>query len=96
VYNSGAGIAPDDLPRVFNRFYRGDHSRSQKTGGSGIGLAIVRELVHAHGGDVTADSAVGKWVAITVTLPLSRGEQPFTKGLHKANTGATLRAYSER
>jgi signal transduction histidine kinase len=95
VYNSGAGIAPDDLPRVFNRFYRGDHSRSQKKGGSGIGLAIVRELVHAHGGDVTADSEFGRWTTITVTLPLSPGE-PFTKGLHKANTGATVRTYSER
>ncbi|HZS86737.1 MAG TPA: HAMP domain-containing sensor histidine kinase [Chloroflexota bacterium] len=90
VYNSGAGIAPDDLPRVFNRFYRGDHSRSQKKGGSGIGLAIVRELVHAHGGEVTADSEVGRWVTITVSLPLSCGEEPFTKGLHKANTGAKV------
>lgn len=88
VYNSGAGIAPEDLPRVFDRFYRADHSRSQQTGGSGIGLAIVRELVYAHGGEVTASSASGAGVTMTVRLPLAP-DITFTKDLHLANTSAT-------
>ena len=88
VYNSGAGIAPSDLPRVFDRFYRGDHSRAQQTGGSGIGLAIVRELVAAHGGQITADSQLGAWTVMTVRLPLVAGTT-FTKDLHAANTDAT-------
>lgn len=90
VYNTGAGIAPDDLPRVFDRFYRGDHSRAQQTGGSGIGLAIVRELVYAHGGAVSASSALGAWATMTVRLPLTPDMQ-FTEDLHLANTGATSR-----
>jgi len=90
VYNTGAGIPSDDLPRVFDRFYRGDHSRAQRTGGSGIGLAIVRELVHAHGGAVAARSEQGRWAALTVRLPLAvRDENEFTEGLHAANTGTT-------
>lgn len=88
VYNTGAGIAPDDLPRVFDRFYRGDHSRALQTGGSGIGLAIVRELVYAHGGEVAASSRLGAWTAMTVRLPLAAQTQ-FTEDLHLANTGAT-------
>lgn len=87
VFNSGAGIAPEDLPRVFDRFYRGDHSRSHRTGGSGIGLAIVRELVHAHGGEVTAGSIQGEGVTMVVHLPLAPAIR-FTKDLQMANTDA--------
>ena len=97
VYNTGAGIAPDDLPRVFDRFYSGEHSRARQTGGSGIGLAIVRELAHAHGGAVTASSAQGQWAAMTVRLPLApdsgenqgRRDNEFTESLHGANTDTT-------
>jgi len=90
VYNTGAGISPEDLPRVFDRFYRGDHSRARRTGGSGIGLAIVRELVHAHGGAVAASSEQGQWAALTVRLPLSvRDEDAFTEDLQRVNTGTT-------
>ena len=88
VYNTGAGIPPEDLSRVFDRFYRGDHSRAQQTGGSGIGLAIVRELARAHGGEVTATSAQGSWAALTLRLPLAQHDS-FTKDLHGANTGTT-------
>ena len=73
VYNSGSGIAPEDLPHVFDRFYRADHSRSPRTGGSGIGLAIVRELVQAHGGAVTVSSELGRWTIMSVMLPLAAG-----------------------
>lgn len=88
VYNSGPGIAPKDVPRVFDRFYRGDHSRAQQTGGSGIGLAIVRELVHVHGGEVTPSSELGVGTTMTVRLPLAL-QEPFTKDLQPANTGVT-------
>ncbi|MBI1297994.1 HAMP domain-containing protein [bacterium] len=56
VLDDGEGIAPEDLPHVFDRFYRGDRSRSRQTGGSGLGLAIVRQLVEAHGGAIRVKS----------------------------------------
>ncbi|MEO7270969.1 MAG: ATP-binding protein, partial [Vicinamibacterales bacterium] len=68
VSNSGEGIAADDLPFVFERFYRGDKSRSRESGGAGIGLAIVKELVEASGGKVGAASAEG-WTSVWFTLP---------------------------
>ena len=71
VEDTGMGIAEEDQARVFERFWRGEKSRSRVTGGAGIGLAIVRELVDAHGGDVTVSSSPGRGSAFTVTLPLS-------------------------
>jgi signal transduction histidine kinase len=56
VADSGPGIAPEDLPFVFDRFYRGDKSRTRASGGSGLGLAIVKQLIEAHGGRVSAIS----------------------------------------
>lgn len=69
VADTGVGIAPDDLPRVFDRFWRADGSRARETGGSGLGLAICRELVEAHGGAVTAESALGEGPVFTIRLP---------------------------
>jgi signal transduction histidine kinase len=66
--NSGEGIAPEDVPLVFERFYRGEKSRSREHGGAGIGLAIVKELVEAHGGEVGAESAPGR-TRVWFTLP---------------------------
>ncbi|MBU0680810.1 MAG: HAMP domain-containing protein [Proteobacteria bacterium] len=57
VANSGSGISDADLPYIFERFYRADRSRTRPTGGAGIGLAIVKELIEAHGGRVGADSS---------------------------------------
>ena len=68
VTDSGLGIAPDDLRHVFTRFWRSDRSRSRATGGSGIGLAIVRELVRAHDGRVDVDSVLGQGSRFRVTL----------------------------
>ncbi len=65
----GAGIAAADLPHVFERFYRGDPSRTRSTGGFGLGLAIAKALVEAYGGTITADSAPGKGTRMTVELP---------------------------
>lgn len=56
VLDSGPGIAASDLPHIFDRFYRGDRSRSRETGGSGLGLAIARQLVEAHAGRIWAES----------------------------------------
>lgn len=58
VTDTGRGIAVEDLPYVFDRFYRADKSRSRSSGGSGIGLAIVKQLVEAHGGKVLVKSPV--------------------------------------
>ena len=59
VRNSGASIAPDELPKVFERFYRVDRSRDRRSGGAGIGLAIVKQLVETAGGRIGAESAEG-------------------------------------
>jgi two-component system sensor histidine kinase BaeS len=75
VHDTGVGIAPDQLPHVFDRFYRCDASRSRETGGSGLGLAIVRQLVAAHGGTVAAASEPGRGSTFTVHLPLDGGPE---------------------
>jgi two-component system sensor histidine kinase BaeS len=69
VQDSGAGIAPQDLPHVFGRFYRGDPSRSRQEEESGLGLAIAKSIVEMHGGEITAESTPGKGTSLTVTLP---------------------------
>jgi signal transduction histidine kinase len=72
VIDSGVGIPPDELPRIFERFYRVDISRSRATGGAGLGLSIVRQLVAAHGGRVWAESEVGVGSTFSFTLPSPR------------------------
>lgn len=71
VADNGAGIEAEHLPYIFERFYRADPSRSRETGGTGIGLAIVRELISAHGGQVFAESAPGSGTTIIIRLPHS-------------------------
>jgi len=65
----GIGIAPEHLPRLFERFYRADPSRSRKLGGTGLGLAIVKHIVNAHGGRVTVESSPGKGSEFVVHIP---------------------------
>jgi len=67
--NSGEGIAEGDLPHIFERFFRGEKSRSREWGGAGIGLAIVKQIVEAHGGTVGANSRPGQ-TEVWFTLPL--------------------------
>ena len=69
VVDTGLGIPADELRHIFTRFWRSDRSRSRATGGAGIGLSIVRELVKAHDGRVDVDSALGKGSRFRVTLP---------------------------
>jgi signal transduction histidine kinase len=69
VSDTGIGIPPDHLPRIFERFYRVDAGRSRSEGGTGLGLAIVKHLVEGHGGRVRAESTVGRGTRIWAELP---------------------------
>ncbi len=69
VSDSGEGIRAEDLPHVFESFYRGEKSRSRSTGGAGLGLAISRGIVQAHGGDIHVQSEPGRGSQFTFTLP---------------------------
>ncbi len=70
IQDSGVGIPEEDIPFIFERFWRGDKSRSRESGGSGMGLAIARQLVELHGGTISAQSKVGEGTIFTVRLPL--------------------------
>jgi heavy metal sensor kinase len=69
VTNTGPGIPAEDIPQIFDRFHRADKARGGANGHSGLGLAIAKAIVQAHGGTVTATSADGKGAAFVVTLP---------------------------
>ena len=69
VKDTGAGIAPEHLPHVFERFYRVDAARARRHGGSGLGLAICRSIVEAHGGTLSIESVVGEGTVVRVRLP---------------------------
>lgn len=72
VEDSGGGIAPEDLPRVFDRFYQSDPSRDRRTGTSGLGLSIVRALVDAQGGRVGAENRPEGGARVWIELPAAR------------------------
>jgi signal transduction histidine kinase len=69
VRDNGDGIDPEELPHIFERFYRGDKARQKREGESGLGLAIARSLVQAHGGSISATSEPGAGATFTVQLP---------------------------
>jgi len=71
VTDTGVGIPADDLPHVFERFYRVDKSRSRQQGSSGLGLAICKAIVDAHGGSLAVESEAGKGSTFSLTLPLA-------------------------
>ncbi len=71
VIDTGTGIDPADLPHIFERFYRADRARSGSTGGSGLGLSIVKALITSHGGTISAESTPGQGTHVMFTLPLA-------------------------
>lgn len=74
IQDQGAGIAAADLPYVFDHFYRAEKSRNRQSGGSGLGLAVVKQVVELHGGQVAVDSEPGKGSCFTVRLPIEETE----------------------
>ena len=69
VSNTGDGIAPEALPHIFDRFYRGDSAHNRENPGNGLGLAIAKTLVEAHKGRITAENLPDRGVRFTVVLP---------------------------
>lgn len=72
VEDAGVGIAAEDLPHIFERFYRADKARGRESGGAGLGLALANWIVQAHGGAIQAESELGKGSRFVVTLPVQR------------------------
>lgn len=73
VKDNGVGITADDLPHIFDRFYRVDKSRTREVGGAGLGLSICKEIAVSHGGTISVESAPGKGACFTVRLPIASG-----------------------
>ena len=71
VADSGAGIPPDEIDRIFERFHRVDPSRARATGGAGLGLTIARQVVEAHGGKIRAENGPGGGSRFVFELPFS-------------------------
>ncbi|WP_089157651.1 SpoIIE family protein phosphatase [Micromonospora sp. NBS 11-29] len=76
IADTGIGVAEDEMPRLFERFHRIENARSRSDEGSGIGLALVKELIGLHGGTITAASAVGEGTTFTVRLPFGTAHLP--------------------
>jgi signal transduction histidine kinase len=70
ISDTGEGVPAEDLPHIFDRFYRVDKSRSSATGGSGLGLAICQWIVAAHQGEINLRSSVGAGTVVRVSFPL--------------------------
>lgn len=90
VTDTGAGVPPDDLPLIFDRFFRSKEPRVRGEEGSGIGLALVKELVRFHAGDVRAESVKGQGTSIIVSLPFGRAHLP-TKAVIEEMDGPPLK-----
>ncbi len=79
ISDTGIGIPPQELPRLFERFYRVRGAKARTHEGSGIGLSLVRELVRLHGGDIVVESEVDRGTRFTITIPLGRNHLPADK-----------------
>jgi two-component system sensor histidine kinase ArlS len=76
VYDTGIGIPEEDIPLVFDRFYRSDTSRTKESGGHGLGLSIAKWIVESHNGRIEVHSAVGKGTRISIHLPCRKLNNP--------------------
>jgi two-component system phosphate regulon sensor histidine kinase PhoR len=76
VEDTGPGIAPEHLPRLSERFYRVDRSRSRETGGTGLGLAIAKHVAQRHGGELRIESQLGQGSTFSLCFPVSRVIRP--------------------
>jgi signal transduction histidine kinase len=72
ISDNGIGISPEDLPYIFERFYRADKSRDRLSGGSGLGLTIAKAILESHKGSISVESELGKGTHFTITLPKSK------------------------
>jgi signal transduction histidine kinase len=88
VRDTGEGIAAEDLPHVFERFYRGEKSRSRATGGAGLGLAIAKGIVEAHGGRIWIESPPGAGTTVRFTLPAVEGAAPQPGAIERERSAA--------
>jgi signal transduction histidine kinase len=77
VRDTGAGIPPEQLPRVFEKFYQADNQSAAHADGSGLGLAIAKQIVDAHGGSITCESTLGVGTTFTITLPVHAARGSF-------------------
>jgi signal transduction histidine kinase len=75
VRDTGIGIAKEDIPRIFSRFWRSDASRERVSGGLGVGLALTKEIVDKHHGSISVESELGKGTTFTLRIPLERPAQ---------------------
>jgi signal transduction histidine kinase len=76
VSDTGIGVAPEHLPRIFDRFYRVDSARSRRTGGNGLGLSICKSIAEAHQGSIEVASQPGNGTRVTLTLPETTRSSP--------------------
>ena len=79
IKNSGTGIEREDIPRIFDRFYKTDKSRSQDKSGVGLGLFLVRSIIKLHGGDIIVESVVGEFCEFTISIPNKNPGSKFIK-----------------
>jgi signal transduction histidine kinase len=91
VSDTGVGIAPEHLPNIFERFFRADPARARATGGAGLGLAIVRQLVEMHGGHVWAESAPGAGTTLSFAIPAAPAYRPASRA-DSVSSASTVRA----
>jgi signal transduction histidine kinase len=84
VCDQGIGIAPDDLPHIFDKFYRGRHGDQQNAHGTGLGLALVKAIVEAHGGTIEVESTPGKGSRFSLRLPMGSALRDQRSGIKKS------------
>lgn len=91
VSDNGPGITPEFLPHVFDRFRQADSSTRRAIGGLGIGLSLVKELTHLHGGNVSVKSAVGEGATFRITIPIVQGDATEEASIGEESTGVRRR-----